>query len=136
MYSICPQCLSPRMHQTSNNMYIPNRYGRLRVILIACGLKAPKRHGKTRGFLSICILLILPFVIINNKDLLKQHGWLSTFIHKDDWNNLFFLNTEALFCVREPPRTFGNKLLETRTLANHSSPSGKRYRKFANTNVS
>jgi len=64
--------LSPRMHQTSNNRYNMNGYGSLQVTPIACGLEAPKRHGKTR-LISICILLILPSVNINNKELLK-HG--------------------------------------------------------------
>ena len=42
-----------------------------------------RQNGMVRnhGFLSIHILLILPSVIINNKDLLK-HRWFSTFIHK------------------------------------------------------
>jgi len=39
--------------------------------LLSRGLEAPKRHGKNTAFLSICILLIFPSVIINNKDLLK-----------------------------------------------------------------
>ena len=48
---LCPQCLSPRMHQTSNNRYNPNGYGSLRVKPITCELEAPKRHGiKTRLF--------------------------------------------------------------------------------------
>ena len=51
-YSICPQCLSPRMNQKSNNRYNPNDYGSLRITPIACGLEAPKRHGKkTRLFI-------------------------------------------------------------------------------------
>jgi len=41
------------MHQTSNNRYNPNGYGSLRVTLIACGLEAPKRHGKTRLFIHL-----------------------------------------------------------------------------------
>jgi len=64
--------LSPRMHQTSNNMYNPNGYGSLRVTPIACGLEAPKRHGKNTAFLSIYVLPIPQSVIINNKDLLKH----------------------------------------------------------------
>ena len=42
--------LSPILHQTSNYMYRynPNGYGSLQVTPIACGLEAPKRHGKTR----------------------------------------------------------------------------------------
>jgi len=62
--------LSPRMHQTSYNRYNPNDYGSLRVTPIA-----DMRHQNgiviNTAFLSICILLILPSVIINNKDLLK-----------------------------------------------------------------
>jgi len=71
MHSICPQCLSPRMHQTSNNRYNLNGNRILRVTPIACRLEAPKRHYKNTAFLFICILLILPSIIINNKDLLK-----------------------------------------------------------------
>jgi len=65
------------MHQTSNIRYNPNGYGSVRVTPIACGLEAPKRHGKKKhGVLSICTLLIPPSVDISNKDLLKtpKHG--------------------------------------------------------------
>ena len=45
------QCLSPRMHQTSNNRYNLNGYGCLRITPLGRGLEAPKRHGiKTRLF--------------------------------------------------------------------------------------
>jgi len=75
MYSICLQCLSPRMHQTSNYRYNLNGYGSLKVTPIACGLEAQNGMVKKKtAFLSICILLILPAAIINNKDLLKT--WL------------------------------------------------------------
>ena len=87
--------LSPRMHQTSNNRYNPNG---LQVTSIACGLEAPKRHGKNTAFLSIYVLPIPQSVIINNKDLLK-HCWFSTFMHiycKHDWNNFLLLITNAL----------------------------------------
>ena len=97
MYSICPQCLSPRMHLTSKNRYNPNGYGSFRVTPIGCGLEAPKRHGKKNtAFLSICILLILPSVIINNKDLLKTRLIFNFYAHiscKNDWNNFLLLNT-------------------------------------------
>jgi len=43
------QCLSPKMHQTSN----PNGYGSVRVTPIACGLEAPKRHGKKGFFIQL-----------------------------------------------------------------------------------
>jgi len=42
MYSICLQCLSPRMHQMSNNRYNLNGYRSLRVTPIACGIEVPK----------------------------------------------------------------------------------------------
>jgi len=73
--------LSPRMHQTSNNRYNPNGYGSLQVTPIACGLEASKRHGKNTAFLSICILLFLPSININNKDLLKTQ-LIFNFMHK------------------------------------------------------
>jgi len=57
------------MHQTPNNGYDPNGYGSLRVTPIACGLEAPKRHGKKHVFYTSALL----FFNINNKDLLK-HG--------------------------------------------------------------
>ena len=82
--------LSHRMHQTSIR-YNPNGYWSLLVTPIACGLKAPKWHGKNMAFLSICILLILPSVISNNKDLLKTRLICNYFVHiscKNDWNNL------------------------------------------------
>ena len=41
--------LSPRMHQTAINRYNPNSYRNLIVAPIACGLEAPKRHGKNHG---------------------------------------------------------------------------------------
>jgi len=46
-------CLSPRMHQTPNNRHNPNGYGSLRVTPIACGLEAPKRHGKNTFFIHL-----------------------------------------------------------------------------------
>jgi len=98
MHSICPQCLSPRMHQTSNNRYNPNGYGSLRVTSIACGLEAPKRHGKKTRLLSICILLFLPSVIINNNDLLKTRlifNFYAKISCKNDWNNFLLLNTNV-----------------------------------------
>ena len=85
----------PRMHQTSNNRYTLNGYGSLRVAPIACGLEAPKRHGKKDGFLSICIL---PSVITNNKDLLKTRLIFNVYAQiscKNDWNNFLLLNTNA-----------------------------------------
>jgi len=90
--------LSPRMHQTSNNRYNPNDYRSLRVTPIACGLETPKRHGKNTAFLSICILLILPSVIINNKDLLKTRLIFNFYSHisrKNDCNNFLLLNTNG-----------------------------------------
>jgi len=93
--------LYPRMHQTSNSRYNLNGYGSLRVVPIACGFEAPKRHGKKDGFLSICIL-ILSSVIINNKDLLKTRlifKFNAQISCKNNWNNLLLLNTNApLIC--------------------------------------
>jgi len=90
MYSICPQCLSPRMHQPSNNRYNPNGNGSWQVTPIACGFEAPKRHGNKTAFSSICILLlIIPHIIINNKDLLKPRLIFNFYAHiscKNDWN--------------------------------------------------
>ena len=73
--------LSPIMHQTSINRYNPNGYKSLQVTLIACGLEATKRHGKNMAFLSICILLILPSIIINFKDLLKARLIFNFYAH-------------------------------------------------------
>jgi len=61
-----PECI-----KRPKNRYNPDGYGSLRVTPIACGLEAPKRHGKNTAYLSVCILLILPSEIINNKTLLK-----------------------------------------------------------------
>ena len=91
-------CLLPRMHQTSNNRYNPNDYASLWVTAITCGLEAPKRHGKNTAFLSTSILLILPSVIINNKDLLKTRlifNFYAQISCKNDWNNFLLLNTNA-----------------------------------------
>jgi len=91
-------CLLPRMHQTSNNRYSPNGYASLRVTSIACGLKASKRHGKNTAFLCTCILVILPSVIINNKDLLKSRLIFNFYAHlscKNERNNFLLLNTNA-----------------------------------------
>ena len=95
--SILNMSVSPRMHQTSNNRYNPNGYGTIRVTTIACGREAPKRHGKTR-LLSICILLILPSVIIKNKELLKTRLIFIFYVQiscSNDWTNFLLLNTNA-----------------------------------------
>jgi len=88
--------LSPRMHQTSNNRYNPNGYGSLRVTPIAFLRTLSCQHDmvQNRFFLSICILLILPSVIINNKDLLKTR-LICNFFCKNDCNNFLLLNTNA-----------------------------------------
>ena len=86
------------MHQTSDNMYIPISYGSLRVTPIASGVEAPKRHGKNTAVLSSCIILILPSVIMNNKDLLNTRLIFNFYVQiscKNDWNNVFLLNTNA-----------------------------------------
>jgi len=74
-------------------MYNSNGYGILPVTPIACGLVAPKRHCKKHGFLSICIFLILPSIIINNKYVLKPRLIFNLYAHisrKNDWN-IFFI---------------------------------------------
>jgi len=97
--------LSPRMHQTSYNRHNPNGYGSLRVTPIACGHEAPKRHSNKHSFLSICILLILPSVIINNKDLLKTRLNINFYAQisckKNDWNNFLLL----YYCAFEDARS-------------------------------
>jgi len=43
------------MHQTSYNRYNPNGYGSFRVTPIACGLEAPRPHGKIRFFIHLLL---------------------------------------------------------------------------------
>ena len=99
------KCLSPRMHQTLKNRYNPNGYGSIRVTSISCGHEAQKRHGKNTAFLSICILLIRPSIVINNKDLLTTRlifNFYAQLSCKHDWNIFLLLNTNGpltYFCV-------------------------------------
>ena len=101
------KCLSPSMNQTFNNRYNPNGYGSIRVTPISCGHEAPTRHGKKHGFLSICILLIRPSIVINNKDLLTTRlifNFYAQLSYKHDWNNFLLLNTN------EPLKMLGRYL--------------------------
>jgi len=96
--TICPQCLSPRMHQTSNN---PNGYESLRVTPIACGLEVPKRHGKTRLFIN----LHLSYSSIRNYQqwrFAKTRLIFNFYAHiscNNDWNNFLLLNTNPPFNI-------------------------------------
>ena len=78
------------------------RIGIIRTVTVAYEshrLLADLQNGllkKNTAFLSICILLILPSVIINNKDLLK-HGWVLTYIHK------YLVTILDLFLIAEHP---------------------------------
>jgi len=97
MYSICPQCLSPKMHPTSNNRHNPNGYRSLPVTPNACGLEAPKRHGKKHGFL---IHLHPSFSYIRNfqqQRFAKTRLMLNLYAQiscNNDWNNFLLLNTK------------------------------------------
>ena len=71
--------LSPRMHQTSKIGIIRTVKGAYKSNRLLADLR--RQNGMVKhGSLSICILLILPSVIINNKDLLKTR--FSTFFHR------------------------------------------------------
>ena len=82
---------------SSNNRINPNGYGSLRVTPIARVFEALKTAWYINtAFLSICIILFLPSVIINYKDLLKPR-LIFTFYAQisclNDWNNFLMLNT-------------------------------------------
>jgi len=79
--------LSPK-----HNRYNPNSNGSLRVLRRQNGMV------KNTAFLSICILLILPSVIITNEDLLNTQlifNFYAQISCKNDWNNFLLLNTNA-----------------------------------------
>jgi len=50
--------------------------------LLLADLRRQNGMVKNMAFLSICILLLLPSIIINNKDLLKNPVDFLTFMHK------------------------------------------------------
>jgi len=82
------------MHQMSNNRYnlkLTSHTDCLRTWDV-------KTHRKNTAFLSICFFLIQPFVVINNKDLLKTRLIFNFYAHiscKKDWNKFLLLNTNG-----------------------------------------
>jgi len=97
MYSICPQCLSPRITKCLIKGIIRTVTEAYESHRLLEDLRRKNGMGKNTSFLSICILFILPYLIINKKDLLKTCLIFNCYAHKfsckNDWNNFLLLNT-------------------------------------------
>jgi len=81
MYSICQQCLSPRMHQTSNNRYNPNGYGAYESQRLLADLSHQNGMEKNTAFF---IYLHSSYSSIRNyqqQRYAKKHGEFSTCMH-------------------------------------------------------
>jgi len=95
--------------QTLKKVYQPECTKRLIIGIIRTVTEAYQSHkllpelrrhnGMVKhGFLSICIHLILPSVIISIKDLLKTQLMLNFYAQMsciNDWNNILLLNTNT-----------------------------------------